>query len=284
MDKLPKISVNGQLYDTASAAFSIEDRSFRFGDGFFQTIAVHRGVPYQWEHHAQAIHQAASIARIAVPDMVKKWLRHYLRATGLREGSVRLTVSRGVGSKGYLPTSNKSMLLLEGMTHEKRTTMPHQKAYMTDIRRYPASVLPGHVKWNQGLTNTLALLEAQDAHCDTAIQLTHDGYICEAANGNIFWEKDGELYTPALSTNCVAGSTRAALIRAIEATVHEVVAPLRDMLLADAIYLTNSNIILAQIVDIQPQEIAFEPHDTPLYNILLEDRIAYAIHHQEEWQ
>ena len=283
MDKLPTISVNGQHYDANSAAFSIEDRSFRFGDGFFQTIAVHRGVPYQWEHHQKAMRDASDIGRVALPDGVRKWVKMYLKQTGLREGLLRVTVSRGVGSKGYLPTSNKTMVLIEGTAIEAPKELPHLAAFTSNIRRYSANVLPGHVKWNQGLTNSLALLEAQDAQCETAVQLSAEGAVCEAANGNLFWEKDGQLFTPSLKTNCVAGSTRAAIIRAIEGRVKEVEAPLSEMLCADAIYMTNSRVLIAQINEIKPQGIAFEPFDTPLFNTLVEDRAAYAIHHQESW-
>ena len=49
------------------------------------------------------------------------------------------------------------------------------------------------------------------AGIDEAITLNERGEIAAATMANIFWVKDGTVYTPALSTGAIAGITRGAL-------------------------------------------------------------------------
>ncbi|WP_421876422.1 branched-chain amino acid transaminase [Marinoscillum sp.] len=59
--------------------------------------------------------------------------------------------------------------------------------------------------------NTLASAEAKKLGFDEAILLDHDGHIAEGPGSNIFYEKDGELFTPKLG-NILPGITRSTIM------------------------------------------------------------------------
>ena len=58
------------------------------------------------------------------------------------------------------------------------------------------------------LENILAW-EAAKAHgFDEAIRLNEKGEIASACLANVFWKKNGEIFTPPLETGCLKGTTR----------------------------------------------------------------------------
>lgn len=61
------------------------------------------------------------------------------------------------------------------------------------------------------VNSILASTDAKDKGFDEALLLDSDGYLAEGPGSNLFFEKDGELYTPQLG-NILAGITRATVI------------------------------------------------------------------------
>jgi branched-chain amino acid aminotransferase len=61
------------------------------------------------------------------------------------------------------------------------------------------------------VNSILACQEAKDAGYDEALLLDNDGFVAEGPGANIFYEKDGTLYTPSKG-NILPGITRATVI------------------------------------------------------------------------
>ena len=68
--------------------------------------------------------------------------------------------------------------------------------------------------------------------------LNTDGALACAAAANLFWIRDGRLFTPALACGVLPGLARARLMA--RETVEEVVAGREALDTAEAIFLTNS--------------------------------------------
>jgi len=64
------------------------------------------------------------------------------------------------------------------------------------------------VKQTSMLENLLALEEARSRGFNEAVMLNERGEIVSATAANIFWVQGDEVFTPSLSTGCVAGITR----------------------------------------------------------------------------
>lgn len=235
----PMIYFNGQF--TENPTLNIADRGFRFGDGVFETITVHEGVPYQLELHLErlAVGLAAIRLSIPTPHTLPDAIRKLIAGNHVMSGFVRIAISRGVGSHGYLPADgNVPTIVMEAFTRHP-LTMESAKLHLSAYAKIPLACLPVNHKLAQGLSSTLARLEAKEHGCNEALMLTVDGHVAEASSANIFWVKDRTLYTPSLATGALAGTTRAAVTRLTKVTEGEY--PLSALEAADEVFLTNTN-------------------------------------------
>lgn len=233
--------LNGEFVPADKARVPVTDRGFRFGDGVFETIRLEQGRPYQWQLHLARLQAGLAALRITAPAI--DWRRvadELIQRNAATQGFLRLTVTRGSGSKGYVPDAGiVPFWVMEYLPPALETTSPC-KLWVSSIQRSPLSVLPTNSKLNHGIGSTLALLDARDNGGDEALMLSSSGKLCEAASANLFWVKDGTLYTPALSTGCLDGTTRAAVLRLAPLPTQEVVAEIDALATADAVFLTNT--------------------------------------------
>jgi para-aminobenzoate synthetase/4-amino-4-deoxychorismate lyase len=87
----------------------------------------------------------------------------------------------------------------------------------------------------------LALAEAQEATgCDEVIFLNSKGELTEGTRTNLFLEKDGRLYTPAVACGLLPGTLREEMIDLPRVEASEAILTLDDLQRADRIYLGNS--------------------------------------------
>lgn len=236
-------SINGQLTEANSATISIQDRGFRFGDGVFESIAVHNGVPYQFEWHRKRLENGLNAIKIRYDSaLLAPQCRALMHTNSFNEGILRIQVTRGNGSRGYLPAlpASPPNVIIEtspfpDLSAHDRDALALWKSSYTKMS--PQS-LPVQYKLCQGLNSTLARMEAMENHCFDSILINDAGHVCETSSGNLFWQKGTQIYTPALSCGVLEGSTRAALLR-LNPTIKEVVAPLEQLFDADAVCATN---------------------------------------------
>ena len=88
-----------------------------------------------------------------------------------------------------------------------------------------------------------AFAEANSSGYDEAILLNSKGELVEGARTNLFWIKNGVLFTPAVRCGCLNGITRRLIIRCARSTgisCRAVSAGCGDLLNADEAFLTNS--------------------------------------------
>ncbi len=240
-----------QLVEMEKAALPVQDRGFRFGDGVFETIRVHQGVPLFWQLHMARLQEGLRALNIPSPahDLAEA-SKALLRANEVSEGILRIAISRGVGSRGYLPhETGAPTLLIEAMSAP--TAPPHAlHLWLSRYEKISPRALPVQLKLAQGLNSTLARMEAESQGCDEAILLNAQGELAEASSGNLFWWKDGTLYTPALECGPLAGVTRAVLLNLTEA--QEVRAPLDALKQADGVFVCNASMGLRPCDNLQP--------------------------------
>ncbi|MBV8939250.1 MAG: aminotransferase class IV, partial [Alphaproteobacteria bacterium] len=100
------VYLNDRFVPAGEASVSVQDRGFRFGDGVFETIALRRGEPYQWAFHMQRLEAGLAALRISFNTAPLLGIcTELLARNGAESGLLRIAVSRGVGSQGYLPLS-----------------------------------------------------------------------------------------------------------------------------------------------------------------------------------
>ena len=104
------VVINQKILPKSRALISVEQRACRFGDGVFETCLVRDGVVYNFENHLKRL--IGGLLALEINDFESKNLsfdlvkNSYLliKKNHLKNGILRISVSRGIGSKGYLPT------------------------------------------------------------------------------------------------------------------------------------------------------------------------------------
>lgn len=254
----PLIYFKNQFLPESECHISIHDRSFRFGDGVFETLLVINGKMFDVAAHMKRLREVLAAARIPLDiSGIPKLCEELIAKNNLHAGYVRIIVSRGnngANAVGYKPAGLTPYFLIQTVEKSYPKFAPLRLQLST---QKATQALAG--KTNNALIYTLAMMEAEDAACDNALLLDANGHVCETASGNIFWVKNGALYTPASDLPMVHGTMRALAFALFEGEKHEGHFTLLDLAQADEVFMTNIATILAPIVKINPL-----PNDWPV--------------------
>lgn len=249
--------VKNAFVPIADAKISVEERGFRFGDGVFETITIYDGVPYQWEWHMKRLSSGCEALKIpADVEPLKEICAELIRRNCGGHCVLRIYISRGIGSRGYLPYATErsagSTLVIETFEKQPEVSEP-VSLWLSSYEKPSSTVLPVEHKLAQGLNSTLARMEAMEHGCFEALQLGSQGQIAEASAANIFWREEGHLYTPSLECGCLAGTTREAVLRLSPSPIKQGVFGLDALARADAVFLTNAGFLVAPVQELKPQ-------------------------------
>src|SRR2546423_3079092 len=101
------VFLNGQFVTEEKAVVSIFDRGFLYGDGLFESVRIHKGKPFCWPEHMERMRRGAEFLHLRIPFAAEKlleYVNHLVEQNKLPEALLRITLSRGVGPRGYSPT------------------------------------------------------------------------------------------------------------------------------------------------------------------------------------
>jgi len=255
---MAKLFINDVLTDEDAAFIPVDDRGFRFGDGVFETIPVHRGRPYLWQYHGERLEAGLKALSIACAlQGLGAQVTQLLQENQVAQGLVRIAISRGVGSQGYLPASQSPPTVIQTM---QRPALPAQEAslWLSSLEKISPRALPTACKLAQGVNATLARMEASIQHCHEALQLNSEGFIAEASAANIFWLAGGKLYTPSLHSGALAGVTRRRMMELSPYPVEEGNYTLEHLKAAESVMLTNASLGIVPVQSLQPLGLKWE--------------------------
>jgi 4-amino-4-deoxychorismate lyase len=230
--------INGQARDSVSAM----DRGLSYGDGLFETIRVVAAHAPLWERHMQRLAMGCARLRMLAPDPRPLWQEVLQVCTGLPDAVVRITVTRGVGERGYAPPpSSRSTRIVAAFP------MPVMPAsmYRDGIRMHLCKTtladqpLLAGIKHLNRLEQVLARAEWDDPAVAEGVVCDQHGHAISATAANLFAVIDGAIVTPLLERCGVAGVGRAAVIDALPACqIRDL--PLTECLRASELFLSSS--------------------------------------------
>nr|VFJ72654.1 MAG: aminodeoxychorismate lyase apoprotein [Candidatus Kentron sp. FW] len=210
------ILVNGQATDTISAV----DRGFQYGDGIFETMAVAEGVPLCLPEHLDRL--ADGCQRLWLPQPAQALLQEEVQAVAnnIERGVLKIMISRGVGGRGYAPTSHASKIHPPATRIVASFDWPDYPAdffeegietCLCDMRLGRNSELAG-IKHLNRLEQVLGRAECEEKGIPEGIMRDADDDIIEGTMSNLFLVQGNKLITPALSHSGVRGIIRARII------------------------------------------------------------------------
>jgi branched-chain amino acid aminotransferase len=214
MDKL-LIYIDGQLLSEADAKISVFDHGLLYGDGVFEGIRFYNGRVFRLEEHIRRLYDSAKSILLNIPltpeEMVKATCET-VKANGLRDGYIRLVITRGVGPMGLSPFKcpkasviviASSIMLYPKESYETGLTMA-----TCATRRPGHDILSPMIKSLNYLNNVMAKVEAIQAGAEEGIMLNEHGLVAECTGDNVFVVRDGVIATPPLTAGALGGITR----------------------------------------------------------------------------
>lgn len=245
-----KIYLDGQLVDEKDAKISVFDHGLLYGDGVFEGIRIYNGRVFRLTEHLQRLYACAKAICLTIPmtfEEMETATVDTVAANGLRDGYIRLVVTRGVGSLGLnpyqCPKASVFIIAASIKLYPAEAYTNGLKLITCATRRPAPAALSPQVKSLNYLNNVMAKVECLQAGCDEGIMLNEQGYVAECTGDNVFAIKNGEVYTPTISSGALDGITRRAVMGVIKEmglTCHEVTMTRYDLYTADEIFLTGT--------------------------------------------
>ncbi len=245
-----QIYIDGQFYPESDAKISVFDHGLLYGDGVFEGIRFYNGRVFRLEEHIDRLFDSAKAIHLSIPATREEIIEMTLatiRKNNLRDGYVRLLVTRGVGKLGLSPYQcEKASIVVIASAISLYPAEKYEKGLILATcatRRPNHDALSPAVKSLNYLSNIMAKVEAIASGAEEGVMLNATGYVAECTGDNLFTVKKGILYTPTVSSGSLYGITRGVVMELIAAAgleLREVEMSRYDLYTADELFLTGT--------------------------------------------
>lgn len=256
------IYFNGSFVKAAEANINLYGQSLHYGYAVFEGIKSYKTEGgtriFKAKDHYDRLRQSAELMHMPfnyTTEQLVELTYSLLDRNELSNAYIRpivlcspnMALSKGIEShlaieawewsNGYM--ANKMRIMTSSFER------PNPKAFKVEAK------VSGHY-----VNSILACQEAKDAGFDEALVLDSNGYVAESSGANVFYEKDGTLYTPAKGS-ILPGITRATVLdicRQLDIPTHETFFTPDEMRGADAAFFcgTAAEILALESLDNVP--------------------------------
>ena len=245
-----KIYLNGDYVEKEDAKVSVFDHGLLYGDGVFEGIRLYDGCVFKLDEHLERLEHSAKAILLNLPlsrEELSEAVCETCRRNELRNGYVRLVVTRGPGHLGLTPDGcgPPSVIIIadEIQLYPEEFYENGLKIISVPTRRINASALPPAIKSLNYLNNILAKIEAKRVGFQEALMLNDKGEVAECTGDNVFILSKGVLFTPPLDAGSLRGITRATVLDLadeLEVPYREQALTRYDLWTADECFLTGT--------------------------------------------
>lgn len=248
--------LNGKFLPTDEIRISPDDRGFLFADGIYEVVRWYQGGFFDMEGHHLRMKRSLREVRIDWPgaDEFPSVANELIIRNSLHDkhALVYLQVTRGVARRSHAFPSPAV----------PPTVYAFARGFSPDpdmISRGIKTILKKDIRWSRCdiksvslLPNILSFQDAVEAGTSECI-FERDGLITECAHSNVFFVKEGTLYTHPESDNILSGISRRNVILLARETgvpVIEEAVQFKDLPLADEAFITNTSFEVAPVISI----------------------------------
>lgn len=241
---------NGVMMDAEKPVITVDNRSFRYGDGCFETMKAVKGKIIHANEHFERFFKSLELLQFDKPN--------YLNAAYLTEhitklleqnkhqqtARIRLTLFRGNGGL-YDAENHFPNYCIQTWNLNVANNELNENGLVIDVYKDARKVFDAfsHLKSNNYLPYVMAALWAKKNHLNDALLLNPFDKIADATIANIFIVKDGMIKTPAITEGGVNGIMKNYLLQCMRKEnmpVEECSIAVEDVLQAQEVFLTNS--------------------------------------------
>jgi len=260
------VYIDGVYVPKEQASVSVYDHGLLYGDGVFEGIRAYNGRVFRLDEHLRRLARSGQFLHLVLPlsqDELREAILETLRQNKIRDGYVRVLVTRGKGDLGLDPRKCEKptlVIIADGIqlfppnVYEEGIELA-----CASIRRPPPDVFPAQAKSLNYLNSILAKMEAIRQGFDEAIMLNTSGFVAECTGDNIFLVRNGCLTTPPSYAGILEGVTRNVVIEmAAELGIEtrEELFTLVDVYGADECFLTGTAAEMVPVVKVDGRPIS----------------------------
>lgn len=260
-----KVFIDGRLYEKADAKISVYDHGLLYGDGVFEGLRSYHGKVFRLKEHLDRLWDSAKAIWLEIPmtrEAMAKAIQETLDTNGIKDGYIRLVVTRGAGTLGLDPnrTSQPQVIIITDhitLYPEELYRKGLEIVTVSVMRNHPAALSP-RIKSLNYLNNILAKIEGLQAGCVEALMLNVKGEIAECTGDNVFLVRGGVLLTPSVEAGILEGITRQAVIELARQSgreVRELPLTKHDVYIADECFLTGTAAEVVPVVKVDSRKI-----------------------------
>lgn len=196
-------------------ALSLRDRVFLYGDGLFETIVVTQGHPVWLDLHLERLSLGAERLRIVFDQQqLRNFVDQQIASISAPHSVLRLTLSRGVSERGYLPPREMSANFFASCNE-----LPQSPAHIAPPMTLATSTVAlaeqpalAGIKHCNRLEQVLGALDARDQGVDEVLMATEDGLIQCTSRHNVFVVCGDRILTPPCERSGILGTRRRVLL------------------------------------------------------------------------
>uniref|UniRef100_A0A7C2I224 Branched-chain-amino-acid aminotransferase n=1 Tax=Ammonifex degensii TaxID=42838 RepID=A0A7C2I224_9THEO len=254
------IYLDGEYLPEEKALVSVFDHGLLYGDGVFEGIRAYHGRVFKLKEHIERLYESAKSILLTIPlskEEMQEVVLETCRRNNIRDGYIRLVVTRGRGDLGLDPQKcPRPTIFCIAATIQLYPPEFYEKGLeviTVPTRRNVPEALNPRIKSLNYLNNILAKIEAGLYGVQEAIMLTSDGYVAEATGDNVFIVKNNQLVTPPSHLGILEGITRntvMALAREKGIAVAEKTFTRHDIFIADECFLTGTAAEIIPVVKV----------------------------------
>src|SRR5262245_9356123 len=245
-----KIYISGKFYDKENAKISVYDHGLLYGDGVFEGMRSYGGKVFRLKQHLERLWASAKAIWLKIPmshEEMAKAVNETLATNGIKDGYIRLVVTRGAGALGLDPNKCSDPQVIVIADHIQ---LYPKEMYENGLEIVTASTIRNHsaalsprIKSLNYLNNIMAKIEGLQAGCVEALMLNAKGEVAECTGDNIFIVRKGVIQTPPIDAGILEGITRDAVIELaaeMKVPLQQIALTRHDIFIAEECFLTGS--------------------------------------------
>lgn len=241
---------DGKFIPSIDPIISPDSRAFRYGDGVFETIRLIPGEIPLWDYHIKRCLKGMEtlgfeLSPFLTPDSLIEKIFQLIKKNGIHgQARIRIMFFRDNGGV-FDPVSNKPHYIIQGWDLPQNYQKLNDNGL--DIVIFPSARKSTDYLSNLKTNNFLCYLQgaayAKKQQANEALILNCFERIADACTANLFWLKNGKLFTNPLSEGPVAGVMRAYLLDQLprnSISIREETVTAIQLMEADEVFFTNA--------------------------------------------
>lgn len=237
------VCFNGKYVNDNELLFNAQNRSFRYGDGVFETIKVFQNNIMLADYHFDRLFTSLRLLQIETDENItaEELSKYIIQLCSKNQCSdlarVRLAVFRNVDNKAEIVIEASPLSIVVSRLNETGLTIglyPYARKQCDTF---------ANLKTANYLPYVMSEIYARERGWDQSIVLNSQNKIADASKANVFLILKNEIYTPALHQGCINGVMRRYFIEILKRsgyTINQTEVDESMLLNADEVFLSNA--------------------------------------------